>query len=734
MAQFLVVPSSDVSGGLITSLSNARLEPDNVITASGEVVVTFATADISPPFTPTGTNAVLGPRVISGSNADQILIVPSANVSGSVLTSISGSVVSTNLVVTGLLGGVAYRAVTLTAASPITDTATVPGQFIPSGWNVVDDASGGILKFTFTSIPANGGAAITDIYIYENGSTTPIATGLSAAGVYYLSSRANGTPYNYTVAAVNSKGVGPKSATKTATPTVSGGGGVGTLSYFLPDPVDRARRQQIVADHFPGTGADREFTGFTDLDLLTFSVQTAVSFADAITKINAVGVNSKVIIECAWDGVSSSTSNINGIAAASLTANATVDYGYTRHGQKILVRPAAGFSPSIRGTATNNGSDPSTASVWYGMNFLEFRNMTFDGTQMQFTSNATRPTPACVAFNGCNILNGPGDNGAFRVIPGIRSAHFENCIWDGCRCGYSGATNYLRIWNSVNINHADNDFISNRGYSGYARNWRARAWIAGLMLYSPSQTAFPGSGGNHLDIHQVSTTAAAGNVAEHDILYEFSIGYANRSEFAGATQGLFGDDGTATGAYHWMLHNALISVGGNKAIFPFDPTDDGTKIVTRMTLCRSGNGPGATSTVRNDNAMLVEGIKRRAGTGVGSLTVKDSIYSVSASTTGVVANDVRTNNLDCNPQKSAPVGKRMQDIFRGNGSWFNHPTDSMRQYVIGDQDQPPAIAKQLIRDFFEPIAGPQGSGYASAPGHVGMTDPMLWPTDFRNLS
>lgn len=223
MAQFLVVPSADVSAGIITSLSNARLEPDNVITASGEVVVTFATADISPPFTPTGTNAVLGPRVISGSNVDQILIVPSANVSGSVLTSISGSVVSTNLVVTGLLGGVAYRAVTLTAASPVTDTATVPGQFTPADWTVVDDASGGILKFTFITLPSANGSAITNLNIYENGSLTPIATGLTAAGTYYLTSRTNDVSYSYTVAAVNAKGTGPKSGTKSATPTVSGG-------------------------------------------------------------------------------------------------------------------------------------------------------------------------------------------------------------------------------------------------------------------------------------------------------------------------------------------------------------------------------------------------------------------------------------------------------------------------------------------------------------------------------
>lgn len=732
---FLIAPAANVTGGVLTSLSGVTLSVSNVITAAGGTYYAFATADASSAFTPTGSNTTPGPTVISGAS-DQFLVVPDANFNaGNEITTLSGVFVTTSTTVTGLLSGVAYRSVLLTPSSAIINTVTVPDAFTSPQWSVADAAAGGILRFTISAMPYNGGSAITNVYIYENGSSTPIPTGLTAPGTFDLTSRTNGVSYSYKIAAVNAAGVGPQSAAaKTATPTTAGGPSTGLLAYFLPDPIDQANRQRIVLDHFPGTGADREFTGFTDLDLLTFSTQTAVSYADLIAKINLVGTNSKVIIECAWDGVTTSGSAINGVTAVSLTANASVDYGYNRHGQKILIRPATGFAPHVRGTATNNGSDANTATVWYGANFVEYRDMVLDGMQMQFASNSTRPTPACVAMNRCTFLNGPGDNGAFRVIPGIRSAHFENCIWDGCRCGYSGATEFLRIWNCVNINHADNDFISNRGYSGYARNWRARAWIAGLLLYSPSQTAFPGASGNHLDIHQVSTTAAAGNVAEHDILYEFSIGYANRSEFAGATQGLFGDDGTSTGAYHWMLHNSLISIGGNKAIFPFDPTDDGTKIITRMTVCRAGNGPGATTTVRNDNAMVVEGVKRRAGTGIGSFRVKDSIYSTAASTTGVVANDVRTNNLNCDPKKSAAVGTRMQDVFRGNGSWFNHPTDNMRQYIIGDQGQPAAIAKQLIRDYFEPIAGPQAGGYATAAGHVGMTDPMLWPTDFRNLS
>lgn len=641
---------------------------------------------------------------------------------------------NTYVTVSGDIGKVITCDVTGTDSTPTSATATSNGigvTPVPLINTQAPSITGSpIVGSTLTRVAGvwTGTGTVSLTYQWlRDGSNISGATGTS----YALQAADEG--HAISVRETANDGVNSPDTEDSASITCQASGGALPLSYFLPDATDRTRRAEIVADHFPGTNQDFEFTGFASTS--GFTTQTATSMADLAQKIGALSASANVVMECAWNGVSSSSASFNGTTSASLSANGAIDYGYTRHTQKILIKPATGFSPIMQGTATASGSAAGTATVWYGMNFLEFRDMKFQTTQIQFTSNSTRPTPACVAFNGCTFTDGPGSNGAFRVIPGIRSAHFENCIWDGCRCGYSGATNFLRIWNCVNINHADNDFISNRGYAGYALQWRARAWIAGLMLYSPSQTAFPGASGNHLDIMQVSTTATAGNVAEHDILYEFCIGYANRANTCGATQGLFGDDGTATGPYSWMVHNSINCLGGNKAMTPFDPLDDGTKIMTRLTLCRIGNGSGATTTgTRNDNGMLLQGVKKRAGQGSGRFTVKDCIYGVSISTTGVVANDTRTNVLDCNPKKGAAVGVRMQDTFAGNGSWFQNPTDNEWQYDIGDQGQTPTVAKQLIRDFFVPIRGPQGSGYASAAGHVGTTDPNLWPTDFRNLS
>lgn len=221
---FLIAPAANVTGGVLTSLSGVTLSVSNVITAAGGTYYAFATADASSSFTPTGSNTTPGPTVISGAS-DQFLIVPDANFNaGNEITTLSGVFVTTSTTVTGLLSGVAYRSVLLTPSSAIINTVTVPDAFTGSQWSVADAAAGGILRFTISGTPYNGGSALTNIYIYENGSSTPIPTGLTAPGTFDLTSRTNGVSYSYKIAAVNAAGVGPQSAAaKTATPTSATG-------------------------------------------------------------------------------------------------------------------------------------------------------------------------------------------------------------------------------------------------------------------------------------------------------------------------------------------------------------------------------------------------------------------------------------------------------------------------------------------------------------------------------
>jgi hypothetical protein len=222
---FLIAPSTDVNGsGFLTSLASVALSTSPVITATGTKRV-FATADISAPFTPTGASFTPGPTVISGSEGVQFLIAPVANFNTALdLISLTGCFISTSKNLTGLVSDVSYRVVGLTVASSTISIVVAPDAFTLGQWSVIDADIGGTLRFTFSALPYNGGSAITNINIYENGSGTPIATGLTAPGQFDLTGRTNDVSYSYTVKAVNA--IGPAVAasdTKAATPTASAG-------------------------------------------------------------------------------------------------------------------------------------------------------------------------------------------------------------------------------------------------------------------------------------------------------------------------------------------------------------------------------------------------------------------------------------------------------------------------------------------------------------------------------
>lgn len=217
MPQYIAVPTAQVVADKITSLSGAVVRASDSVSVTGGSYRVFATADVSDPFTPTG-GSTPGPAIISGALPDQILIAPAANFSvAEELLSLAGCYVTTSGTVTGLVGNTSYRAVGLTIPSEEVNVTTVPDVF--TAWSVADAQLGGALTFTFTTMPYNGLSAITDIYIYQNGSTTPIPTGRTTAGTFTLFNLTNDVSYSFTVAAVNAVGVAALSTAKTATPT-----------------------------------------------------------------------------------------------------------------------------------------------------------------------------------------------------------------------------------------------------------------------------------------------------------------------------------------------------------------------------------------------------------------------------------------------------------------------------------------------------------------------------------
>ena len=99
----------------------------------------------------------------------------------------------------------------------IASTSTAPAQFSTTGWSVSTGSSPSQVTMNITTLPSNGGSAITALqYSINNGTSWNTLTG-TGTGSRTLTMAASGTSYTFLVRAVNAIGNGTASATKTAT-------------------------------------------------------------------------------------------------------------------------------------------------------------------------------------------------------------------------------------------------------------------------------------------------------------------------------------------------------------------------------------------------------------------------------------------------------------------------------------------------------------------------------------
>lgn len=213
------------------------------VTITPAVVAEPTLASITPSSGPVGTAVVLGGSNLAGATA--VTFNGTAASIGSatntqVQTTVPAGASSGNVVVT-TPGGTAQIAFTVSAP------ATVPAQVT----GLTATPGNGQVSLSW-SAPANGGAALTGYKVYRNTSEVGQPTGTS----YTDTGRANGTQYSYTVAAVNSVGTGPQSASATATPqaptynkTLNSANPQADGAYFVP-----AGTQQLRFDELSGTG------------------------------------------------------------------------------------------------------------------------------------------------------------------------------------------------------------------------------------------------------------------------------------------------------------------------------------------------------------------------------------------------------------------------------------------------------------------------------------------------
>ncbi|WP_162933068.1 serine hydrolase [Roseovarius sp. EL26] len=95
---------------------------------------------------------------------------------------------------------------------------TAPEAFAIGMWELLDPATGGDLSVTISSLPASGGALVTDIEYRLDGGSWVTSGG---TGDFTISGLSNGTSVDIELRAVNSVGASTGSDSKAATPTAA---------------------------------------------------------------------------------------------------------------------------------------------------------------------------------------------------------------------------------------------------------------------------------------------------------------------------------------------------------------------------------------------------------------------------------------------------------------------------------------------------------------------------------
>ena len=699
MATLLVIPAANVVAGKLTTLSGAFLDQDTVVAASGSVVA-FAVASVSGPFTPTGSNVVSGPEVISGAD-DQYIIAPNANfdASGS-LVSLSGCFVTTNRTVTGLLSNIAYRAALLTEASPVLNLTTVPSAFGASDWSVADTATGGIVRVTVGALPFDGGSAITNIHVFVNGSATPVITGLSSPGSVDISGLPNGVLASFTIAAVNAMGTGPLSQPKTATPTV-----------FNPGAVSFATEKAKI---FAAFAADTDaawsgFTSATGFNVITATTPDQVKSAwDAWATGSPATTKTKVLM--AWDGaLTPSAARWFGPTAAKLSAYADGSKlnGYSIPPGGFWLDSAPGFNPiwdktlNITGASRLHigrmriGGRRGTAAADTSFSLLLDRTGTYpllgavhiDDLNVGLLDNDPTASQSDRG-SGLKFINGFSlSANRIRVAGVVMGSYF---VGSHCRIGqydvqqFLGDTFYSR------------DFGAS--FTGRVANIYIGTFLARDMTYSGTSS--------HCDLSQLGTPADVH--AGYRAVYENFLFHVRAEPTTLGSQAAVAFNSPASVRIDWAINNFVGAINATWFFTMYDPGQSGIHVIENFLGVRAGTPSNGTNGQLQDSIPTIHiphgianGGARKvsngcigviSGAGASSATIQGVTY-VSPKKGVAVGNDGQT--------QAQPM--RTEELI--SGAISRDAQDWMTYTIPNEADPDFATAFYALADFFKPKAG-----------------------------
>ena len=489
-----------------------------------------------------------------------------------------------------------------------------------------------------------------------------------------------------------------------------------TLADYIPDPVGRQLRVSLVKPHL--THAEGKWTGYpAEPGFQVVTVTTASALMSAI--MNAAGQSR--IIECNWDGISETAAGATGRAASTLTGNSGVDWGYNRSATNILVRPKAGRTPRVRGTSGQTAAGALNGQVSLtGVSRIEVRDLVFDGCRVSLGRNSTYPEIAMAVFKRCTFLNHKADSSGTVHAQGVRLLHVEDCLFDGCAMGILHSAHFMRSINNGFVRAFNQDIHAARSYTQpYQRNWDANIWIAGSVVW-----ALDAQSSAHLDFAQISTSQVEVHKG-YKQLVEFCVFYGDNGTST-STQAIFGDDGAAQGyRCDHLVHNNVFAFGAYWGVVAYDPSDDGTKVVTRNVVARvgSGFGYGDAGGPQTDTYCRIIGERGGQPTGTGRMIVSENYFTLEADDCRRAKDDDnRWDNIKLDPRAGAVVATRPETVLMGNGTWAKSAAGRTTYADPAPATLGKAEAKAALLAFFQPKAGWRGAG-------AGPVNPASWPAN-----
>jgi chitodextrinase len=352
-------------------------------------------ARILNPGPPTGLTAVAGDGRVSlswsppTSNGGAAIVGYDVFEGGSAA---SGLVSGTSFTMTGLTNGTTYS-FTVDAvngaqlhsaqSSPASATpvapVTAPGA--PSGLSA--SAGNAQVSLSWQAPSSDGGAAVTSYNVYQGGRKAATVSGTGAT----VKNLANGTPYSFTVTAVNKAGEGPASGAASATPaaavtkpgapnglSASPGNGKVTLSWTEPKSTGGAAITSYNVYQGGKKGATVSGTGATVKNLVN---GTAYSFT--VTAVNKAG-----------EGPASGSASAKPTgASASASGSASASASATASGSA---------SASASGSASGSASATPTAGAGAGGTSAGPASTSGPSTGTAVLTSATKKVPKPVLF------------------------------------------------------------------------------------------------------------------------------------------------------------------------------------------------------------------------------------------------------------------------------------------------------------------------------------------------